>query len=335
MKLIVSEFVTLDGVMEAPGGEEGHPHTGWVFDFMSPEQEQFKLEEVHESEALLLGRVTYEGFAAAWPARGGEFADKMNNMPKYVASTTLKDLDWNNSHLIHGDVADEVAKLKQKEGRPLLVAGSRTLVHTPHAARARRRVPAHDLPGGPRKRQAPVPRDARQDNAGARRHPHLRLGRLGAHVSRERCSPSVMALPPGRSARLLVDVPDEALAAELALLAAPWAGMVKTVEVSCWSAGIWRTKAMRRPSGDQASPAMTESSGPRDSSRRPPPSGRIDRTSAPANTTTFPGFTGHFLGKRRDAVATGTVVVDGETLVDGSTTNAEIETLEDNNISHH
>jgi len=130
MKLIVSEFVTLDGVMEAPGGEEGHPHTGWVFDFMSPEQEQFKLEEVHESEALLLGRVTYEGFAAAWPARGGEFADKMNNMPKYVASTTLKDLDWNNSHLIHGDVADEVAKLKQKEGRPLLVAGSRTLVHT-------------------------------------------------------------------------------------------------------------------------------------------------------------------------------------------------------------
>ena len=130
MKLIVSEFVTLDGVMEAPGGEEGHPHSGWVFDFMSPEQEEFKLEEVMASEALLLGRVTYEGFAAAWPARGGEFADKMNGMPKYVASTTLQDLGWNNSTLIQGDVAEEVAKLKQQDGGPLLVAGSRTLVHT-------------------------------------------------------------------------------------------------------------------------------------------------------------------------------------------------------------
>jgi dihydrofolate reductase len=128
--LIVSEFVTLDGVMEAPGGEEGHPHTGWVFDFMSPEQERYKLDEVLASEALLLGRVTYEGFAAAWPARRGEFADKMNSMTKYVASTTLKDLDWDNSVLIEGDVAEGVAKLKQQEGGPILVAGSRTLVHT-------------------------------------------------------------------------------------------------------------------------------------------------------------------------------------------------------------
>jgi len=83
-KLIVSEFVTLDGVMEAPGGEEGHPHSGWVFDFMGPEQEQYKLDEVLASEALLLGRVTYEGFSAAWPARSGEFADKMNSMPKFA-----------------------------------------------------------------------------------------------------------------------------------------------------------------------------------------------------------------------------------------------------------
>jgi dihydrofolate reductase len=80
-KLIVSEFVTLDGVMEAPGGEEGHPHTGWVFDFIGPEQEKYKLDETLEADALLLGRVTYEGFAEAWPARSGEFADKMTACP--------------------------------------------------------------------------------------------------------------------------------------------------------------------------------------------------------------------------------------------------------------
>ena len=129
-KLIVSEFVTLDGVMEAPGGEEGHPHSGWVFDFMGPEQEQYKLQETLDAEALLLGRVTYEGFAAAWPERGGEFADKMNSMPKHVASTTLKDLEWENSSLIEGDVPEGVAKLKEQDGGPILVAGSRTLVHT-------------------------------------------------------------------------------------------------------------------------------------------------------------------------------------------------------------
>jgi dihydrofolate reductase len=129
-KLIVSEFVTLDGVMEAPGGEAGHPHSGWVFDFIGPEQEKYKLDEVLASESLLLGRVTYEGFAAAWPARSGEFADKMNSMPKLVASTTLQELDWNNSTLIEGDVADQVGKVKQEDGGPILVAGSRTLVHT-------------------------------------------------------------------------------------------------------------------------------------------------------------------------------------------------------------
>jgi dihydrofolate reductase len=126
-KLIVSEFVTLDGVMEAPGGEEGHPHTGWVFDFMSPEQEKYKLDEVMESEALLLGRVTYEGFSGAWPERGGPFADKMNNMPKYVVSTTLEDPDWNNTSVMR-DVKD-VAGLKEGDGGPIVVAGSRTLVH--------------------------------------------------------------------------------------------------------------------------------------------------------------------------------------------------------------
>lgn len=129
-KLIVSEFVTLDGVMEAPGGEEGHPHTGWVFDFFTEEQERYKLQEVLEAEALLLGRVTYEGFAEAWPERSGEFADKMNGMPKYVASTTLKELGWSNSTLIQGDAPAGVAKLRRGEGGPLLVAGSGTLVHS-------------------------------------------------------------------------------------------------------------------------------------------------------------------------------------------------------------
>jgi dihydrofolate reductase len=126
-KLIVSEFVTLDGVMEAPGGEEGHPHTGWVFDFLSPEQERYKLDEVMEADALLLGRVTYEGFAGAWPQRGGPFADKMNNMPKYVVSTTLEDPAWNNTRVMR-DVKD-VSGLKEGDGGPIVLAGSRTLVH--------------------------------------------------------------------------------------------------------------------------------------------------------------------------------------------------------------
>ncbi|HEX8053106.1 MAG TPA: dihydrofolate reductase family protein [Thermoleophilaceae bacterium] len=130
-RLIVSEFVTLDGVMEAPGGEPSHPHSGWVFDFMSKEQEEYKLQETLEAEALLLGRVTYEGFSAAWPERGGEFADKMNSMPKYVASTTLSEpLEWSNSTVLGADVPEAVAKLKQGDGGPILVAGSRTLVHT-------------------------------------------------------------------------------------------------------------------------------------------------------------------------------------------------------------
>ena len=130
-QLIVSEFVTLDGVMEAPGGEPTHPHSGWVFDYMSDEQQQHKLQETLEADALLLGRVTYEGFAQAWPEREGEFADKMNRMPKYVASTTLGgDLGWSNSRVIDGDVVEGVRRLKEDDGGPILVAGSQTLVHT-------------------------------------------------------------------------------------------------------------------------------------------------------------------------------------------------------------
>lgn len=130
-RLIVSEFVSLDGVMEAPGGEKTHPHTGWVFDFQSPEQDEFKMKETMDSEALLLGRKTYEGFAAAWPQRGGDFADKFNSMPKYVASTTLSEpLEWSNSTLLQGDVPEAIRKLKEEEGGPIVVHGSATLVHT-------------------------------------------------------------------------------------------------------------------------------------------------------------------------------------------------------------
>lgn len=129
-KIIVSEFVTLDGVMEAPGGEASHPHSGWVFSFMSTEQLQYKLDEVLEAESLLIGRVTYESFANAWPKRSGDFADKMNTMPKYVVSSTLQDPEWSNSKVLRGDFVKEIRQLKAQDGGPILVAGSRTLVHT-------------------------------------------------------------------------------------------------------------------------------------------------------------------------------------------------------------
>jgi dihydrofolate reductase len=129
-KLVVSEFVTLDGVMEAPGGEPGHPHSGWVFDFQGEEQIRYKFDEVMEAESLLIGRVTYESFAGAWPTYTGEFADRMNAMPKHVVSTTLREPTWNNSRVIGGDVAAEVRRLKEQAGGPIMVGGSRTLVHT-------------------------------------------------------------------------------------------------------------------------------------------------------------------------------------------------------------
>jgi dihydrofolate reductase len=127
-KLTVSTFVTVDGVMEAPGGEPGHPHSGWVIPFMGPETLRYKLEETLEAESLLIGRVTYESFAGAWPARTGEFAEKMNAMPKHVVSTTLAAPAWHNCTVIRRDVAAEVARLKRETHGPILVPGSRTLV---------------------------------------------------------------------------------------------------------------------------------------------------------------------------------------------------------------
>ncbi len=131
-RIIVSEFVSLDGVMEAPGGEPGHPHTGWVLRFQDDAQVQYKFEEVLASEALLLGRTTYESFAGAWPSYEGDFADRMNEMPKFVASTTLTSLEWNNASLLQGDLVVAVSALKQTIPGDILVNGSRSLVSTLH-----------------------------------------------------------------------------------------------------------------------------------------------------------------------------------------------------------
>src|SRR4051794_30692468 len=126
-KLVVTEFMSLDGVVEDPGGSEDFKHGGWSFEFSrGDEGDKFKFDETMEAEAQLLGRVTYEGFAAAWPEREDEagFADKFNSMPKYVVSTTLEDPEWNNSHVISDDVVGQIAKLKDEIDGVILVAGS-------------------------------------------------------------------------------------------------------------------------------------------------------------------------------------------------------------------
>src|ERR671932_1372918 len=111
-KIVVSQFVTVDGVMEDPGGAEDFERGGWAFEFdRGPDGDKFKLDEVMESDALLLGRTTYEGFAEAWPSRSGEFADKFNGMRKYVVSSTLSDPEWNNTTALSGDVADGVREV--------------------------------------------------------------------------------------------------------------------------------------------------------------------------------------------------------------------------------
>lgn len=127
-RLMVSEFITIDGVVEAPGGEPGHPNTGWVFDYHGPGLERYKLQEIRNAGSMLLGRVTYEGFAEAWPARDGEIADRLNSMPKHVVSSTLTTpLAWSNSVLLTGDLATAITELKQGSGGPILVHGSATL----------------------------------------------------------------------------------------------------------------------------------------------------------------------------------------------------------------
>jgi dihydrofolate reductase len=130
-RIVVTEFMSLDGVIEDPGGAEDFKHGGWSFEFnRGDEGDKFKLDETLSSEALLLGRETYEGFAKAWPSREGEFADKFNTMPKYVVSSTLVEPEWNNSTVLKGDVAEEVAKLRQEQDGDVVVHGSAQLVQT-------------------------------------------------------------------------------------------------------------------------------------------------------------------------------------------------------------
>jgi dihydrofolate reductase len=130
-RIVVTEFVSLDGVMQDPGGDSNFKHGGWTFEIkQGQEGADFKLNETRDSEALLLGRVTYQGFANAWPKMDGEFADKFNNMPKYVVSSTLDKADWTNSTVLKGDVVKEVTKLKEKVGGDIVVHGSAQLVQT-------------------------------------------------------------------------------------------------------------------------------------------------------------------------------------------------------------
>jgi len=130
-KIIVTEFITLDGVIEAPGGDEtAHPHGGWQFkgNYNSPDSGKYKVDELASVDALLLGKTTYEGFAAYWPNQtGGGFADRINQLPKYVVSRDLQKVEWNNSHILR-DVAKDVAALKKSDGGDILVYGSATLV---------------------------------------------------------------------------------------------------------------------------------------------------------------------------------------------------------------
>jgi dihydrofolate reductase len=129
--VVVTEFVSTDGVFEDPGGSEQFEHGGWSFKFdRSPEGDKFKLDELMAADVQLFGRVTYEGFAAAWPTRTDDvgFADRINSMPKYVVSSTLESTDWQNSTILRDDWPDEVARLRREVDRDILVAGSGRLV---------------------------------------------------------------------------------------------------------------------------------------------------------------------------------------------------------------
>ena len=128
-RLTVTEFVSLDGVMEAPGGEPGYRHAGWVGPLFSAELGAYKEAEQLGADVLLLGRNTYESFYGAWPHREGAMADKINTMRKIVASTTLKSSDWHDTTVVAADLKDAVRALKQENGGPILVAGSRSVAH--------------------------------------------------------------------------------------------------------------------------------------------------------------------------------------------------------------
>jgi dihydrofolate reductase len=129
-RIVVTEFISLDGVIEDPGGSENFKHSGWSFEIDRGEGDKFKLDETMDSAAQLLGRKTYEGFAEAWPSRDGEFADKFNSMPKYVVSSTLQDPEWTNTTVLSGDVPEAVGKLRDEVDGDIVVHGSGRLAQT-------------------------------------------------------------------------------------------------------------------------------------------------------------------------------------------------------------
>jgi dihydrofolate reductase len=130
-RIVVTEYISVDGVVEAPSGTEDFPRIGWTDGFRrGPEGDAFKVDETMASDALLLGRGTYDTFAPVWPQVEGEFGDKFNSMPKYVVSSTLKDPEWNNTTVLTGDVVDETTKLKQRYDRDIVVHGSPQLAQT-------------------------------------------------------------------------------------------------------------------------------------------------------------------------------------------------------------
>ena len=133
-KIVVTEFVSLDGIMQAPGGGEDYQHAGWTFEISRGEEgDKFKADELKAADAQLLGRITYEGFAKAWPSMAHDwFGEKMNDMPKYVVSTTLtaEDANWNNSTVISEDIPGQVARLKEQVAGDILVHGSAQLVQS-------------------------------------------------------------------------------------------------------------------------------------------------------------------------------------------------------------
>ena len=130
-KIVATEFVSLDGVMQAPGGGEEFEHAGWTFDIDRGEEgEAFKLDETRRSEALLFGRTTYEGMAAAWPGRTGEFADQFNALPKFVVSSTLTDPEWNNTEVLSGDLTAAVERVKDRFDGDIVIHGSAQLVQS-------------------------------------------------------------------------------------------------------------------------------------------------------------------------------------------------------------
>ncbi|MFB7652384.1 MULTISPECIES: dihydrofolate reductase family protein [unclassified Streptomyces] len=132
-KIVISENLSLDGVVQDPTGEEGFRFGGWFGQIGDHDREAWSrvgFDEALGAEALLLGRRSYEFFAARWPSRSGEWADRLNSLPKYVVSSTLEDLDWNNSTALKGDVVNEVSKLRQEVDGDIVVYASGRLVHT-------------------------------------------------------------------------------------------------------------------------------------------------------------------------------------------------------------